>query len=114
MRFRSLVGMGILSSWAVVTVAHAAPRFTLGNVPSYYQGTFETGSHINIFLRCHLPLETSWNRDLRLKLTVPYISVSGMPQGARLAGGGIVHRPGTIQTRNNASGLGDTYSLSGT
>ena len=49
MRFRSLVGMGILSSWAVVTVAHAAPRFTLGNVPSYYQGTFGTGSHINIF-----------------------------------------------------------------
>ena len=101
MRFRSLVGMGILSSWAVVAVAHAAPRFTVGNVPSYYQGTFGTGSHINIFYDAtYLQFR---NRDLRLKLMVPYISVSGLPQGARLTGGGIVHRPGTNQTRNNAT-----------
>jgi hypothetical protein len=49
MRFRSLVGVGILSLWAAAAVAHAAPRFTVGNVPSYYQGNFGTGSHVNIF-----------------------------------------------------------------
>ncbi|MBU2785789.1 MAG: hypothetical protein ACYC45_03305 [Acidithiobacillus ferriphilus] len=107
MRFRSLVGMGILSSWAIVAVAHAAPRFTVGNVPSYYQGNFGTGSHVNIFYDA--TYFQFRNRDLRLKLMVPYLSVSGLPQGTRLTGGGVVHRSGTTQTRSNVSGLGDIW-----
>ncbi len=106
MRFRSLAEMGVLSLWATMGVAYAAPRFTVGNVPSYYQGSFGTASHINIFYDAsYLQFR---NRSWRLKLMVPYLSVSGLPRGAQLTGGGVARRTGTTQTRS-ASGLGDIW-----
>lgn len=106
MRVRSLLGIGILFLGVGVETASAAPRFTVGNMPSYYQGTFGTGSNIGIFYDAtYLQFQ---NNTLRLKLTVPYISVTGLPQGAQLTGGAVTKRSSTTQT-HSASGLGDIW-----
>lgn len=106
MRFQTAISAAILLASSSIAHAYGAQHFTLGNMPSYYQGTFGTNSNISIFYDAtYFQFQ---NNTLRLKLTVPYISVSGLPQGAQLAGGGVASRSSTTQTRS-ASGLGDIW-----
>ena len=106
MRLPTTLSAAILLASSVIAPAYGGQHFTLGNMPSYYQGTFGTNSNINIFYDAtYLQFQ---NNTLRLKLTVPYISVSGLPQGAQLAGGGIASRSSTTNT-HTASGLGDIW-----
>ncbi len=106
MRLPTTLSAAILLASSAIAPAYGAQHFTVGNMPSYYQGTFGTNSNINIFYDAtYLQFQ---NNTLRLKLTVPYISVSGLPQGAQLAGGGIAIRSGTTNT-HSASGLGDIW-----
>ncbi len=78
----------------------------MGNIPSDYQGRFGTRHTIDIFYDpTFLQYQTS---TLRLKLTVPYISVSHLPMGATLTNGGLAKRTSSQKT-TNASGLGDIW-----
>jgi hypothetical protein len=65
-------------------------QITLGTTPSYFQGNFGTSSTINIFDES--TFAQFKNQDVRIKLTIPYLSVSGLPNGAQLSGGTIVSR----------------------
>lgn len=86
--------------------AHAASRITLGSMPAFFSGTYGTGKTIDIF---YIPTYIEYRNDrLRLKLTVPYESVTGLPQGASLTGATVSSRGGQTATRS-ASGLGDTW-----
>ncbi len=108
MRIRTWWGIAslLLSTGGVCTAAAAAPQFTIGNSPSFYQGSFGTGSTMDIF---YDPTYFQYkNRGLRVKLTIPYISVSGLPQGTLLTPGGVARRTSGQQT-TSASGLGDIW-----
>ena len=98
-------------------LTQAASTWKIGNQLSYYQGDFGTGSTIDIFYDATY---VQFRRErLKLKLTVPYESVSGLPEGSVvMGGGGVIHQPGTSRrsssstTTHSASGLGDIW-LSG-
>lgn len=84
----------------------ASNAWTLGNVPSDYQGNFGTKHTIGIFYDpTFLQYQAS---GLRLKLTVPYISVSNLPAGAKLTNGTLSTHTKSTQT-TTASGLGDVW-----
>lgn len=86
--------------------AWATPTWTLGNIPSDYQGRFGTQHTIGIFYDpTFLQYQTS---TLRLKLTVPYIAVSHLPVGATVTNGSLTNRTSSQKT-TNASGLGDIW-----
>ncbi|OBS08569.1 hypothetical protein [Acidihalobacter prosperus] len=87
--------------------AHAqAAQWTVGSVPAYFTGKYGTANTIDIF---YLPTYIQYRKDrLRIKLTVPYESVTGLPQGATLAGSNLSTRGTQTQTRS-ASGMGDTW-----
>ncbi|MHB8255374.1 MAG: transporter, partial [Acidiferrobacter sp.] len=86
--------------------AWGATSWTLGNIPSDYQGRFGTQHTIGIFYDpTFLQYQSS---DLRLKLTVPYISVSNLPVGAQVTNGTLSTRTKSTQTKT-ASGLGDIW-----
>ena len=102
-----LLGVVVLLGTSTVTEVWAAPQLTVGDLPSFYQGSFGTGSNLNIFYNAtYFQYQTS---KLRLKLTVPYLSVSGLPNGAVLSGGNVVSRRGTTAQTHNASGIGDIW-----
>ena len=102
MRFRTKA----LALLLVCQPALASTPWTLGNLPSYYSGTFGTKRTIGIlydptYLQYQDPV-------LRLKLTIPYIAVSNLPRGAKLTNGTLATRSkGTGTT--SASGLGDIW-----
>ncbi|MBU2743269.1 hypothetical protein HAQ01_07075 [Acidithiobacillus thiooxidans] len=88
-------------------IAQAAPQFTVGDMPSFFQGSFGTNSTLNIFYN-----DTYFqyqNSTLRFKLEVPYLSVSGLPNGASLSGGSVVSRKGASTQTHSASGIGDVW-----
>ncbi|WP_297387267.1 hypothetical protein [Acidiferrobacter sp.] len=86
--------------------AWATNSWTLGNLPSDYQGTFGTKHTIGIF---YDPTFLQYQGSgLRLKLTVPYISVSNLPVGAHLTSGTLATRTKSART-TTASGLGDIW-----
>lgn len=102
-----LLGVVALFGMSTAVVAQAAPQFTLGDLPSFYQGSFGTNSTLNIFYNAtYLQYQTS---QLRLKLTVPYLAVSGLPNGAVLSGGNVVSRKGATTQTHSASGIGDIW-----
>ena len=83
-----------------------AASWTLGALPSYFTGHYGTQNTIGIlYVPTYLQYRSS---QWRLKLTVPYISVSGLPAGASLNGGTIAQRGSNTQT-TNPSGLGDVW-----
>ena len=87
--------------------AVAASQFTVGDLPAFYQGSFGTNSTLNIFYNStYLQYQ---NSTLRLKLTVPELSVSGLPNGATLSGGGIASRGKQSTGTHSASGIGDIW-----
>lgn len=86
--------------------AWGTTSWTLGNIPSDYQGTFGTQHTIGIF---YDPTFLQYqSAGLRLKLTVPYISVSNLPAGAKLTNGTVTTRT-TSNATTSASGLGDIW-----
>ncbi|MDA8389668.1 MAG: hypothetical protein M0Z76_02870 [Gammaproteobacteria bacterium] len=98
------------SAWwvglALVAQGAAAASWTLGNLPAYYSGRYGTANTIGIF---YDPTYIQYqNPSWRVKLTVPYMSVSGLPRGSSLSGGTIASRSQTGQT-TSASGLGDIW-----
>lgn len=97
---------GLLGAVLVCQSAWAAHPWTLGNVPSDYQGRYGTHHTIGIFYDpTYLQYQTP---GLRVKLTVPYISVSHLPVGAKLTNGTLSSHTQSRQTRS-ASGLGDIW-----
>ena len=114
--------------WGVVCLLASqgvmAASWTLGALPSYFTGYYGTQSRIGIFyVPAYLQYHTS---QWRVKLTVPYIAVSGLPQGASLTGGTLAQRGGgtmaqrgggtqttsshtTSSQTSNPSGLGDIW-----
>ncbi len=83
-----------------------AASLTLGALPSYFSGTYGVQSTIHIL---YVPAYLQYrDPEWRLKLTVPYIAVSGLPKGASLSGGSVAQRGGSSQT-TSASGLGDIW-----
>lgn len=86
--------------------AWAANVWTLGNIPSEYQGTFGTRHTIGIFYDpTFLQYQTP---TVRLKLTVPYISVTHLPVGAAVTNGTVSLHANSRQTAT-VSGLGDVW-----
>ena len=61
--------------------AQASGQFTIGDLPAFYQGSFGTNSNLNIFYNS--TYFQYQNSTLRLKLTVPELSVSGLPNRLR-------------------------------
>lgn len=103
--------MGLREKTAMVLLllcqcAWASNSWTLGNMPAYYQGNFGTRHPIGIF---YDPTYLQYQSPtVRLKLTIPYVAVSNLPQGAKLAGATLaVHTTST--TTINASGIGDIW-----
>ncbi len=88
-------------------MAAATGQFTLGDLPAFYQGSFGTNNTLNIFYNStYLQYQ---NSKLRLKMTVPEISVSGLPNGATLSGSGIASRGSQTTGTHSASGIGDIW-----
>ncbi len=101
-----LIRDALLAAVLVSQSAWAAHPWTIGNVPSYYQGHYGTPQTIGIFYDpTYLQYQTP---QLRLKLTIPYISVSNLPVGATLTNGTLSTRTQNTQT-TTASGLGDVW-----
>ncbi len=88
------------------TLAHADPVLTAGASLSFFQGTFGTNSNIDI--RYDSTYVQYGDANWRVKLMVPYVSESGLPNGATLSGGAVVGGTGSSQT-HSASGLGDVW-----
>ena len=127
MRIARGVMLGLLGSAVFVSQAFSQTsgfgdgHITLGNTPSYFQGDFGTGSTVDIF--DDSTYAQFKNRDVRIKLVVPFLSVSGLPNGAALSGGAVVSRgngagssghghPGAVESSaatgsHSASGIGD-------
>lgn len=87
--------------------AQATGQFTIGDLPAFYQGSFGTNSNLNIFYNS--TYFQYQNSTLRLKLTVPELSVSGLPNGATLSGGGVASRGQPSTGTHSASGIGDIW-----
>ncbi len=88
--------------------AQAEPALTVGNTLSFFQGTFGTSNTINIRYDA-TDIQYGDNNTWRVKLTVPYVSESGLPANATISGGTVVGGgAGSTQTRS-ASGLGDIW-----
>ena len=101
-----LGGRGLLAAVLVCQSAWAAHPWTLGNMPSYYQGHYGTRHTIGIFYDpTYLQYRTP---GLRVKLTVPYISVANLPVGAKLTNATLAARTQSGRT-TSASGLGDIW-----
>ncbi|MDA8361490.1 MAG: hypothetical protein M0Z44_05775 [Gammaproteobacteria bacterium] len=95
-----------LAGLALVAQGAAAASWTLGNLPAYYSGRYGTAHTIGIF---YDPTYIQYRDSLwRVKLAVPYMSVSGLPRGSSLSGGTIAARTQSTQT-TNASGVGDIW-----
>lgn len=92
---------------SLITHADAADkRVTVGSVPANFSGSYGTANTINIF---YLPIYIKYQENrFRIKLTIPYESVSGLPQGASLSGSNLSTRGGQTNT-HSVSGLGDTW-----
>ena len=97
---------GLLGAMLVCQSAWAAHPWTLGNVPSDYQGRYGTRHTIGIFYDpTYLQYRAS---GVRVKLTVPYISVVNLPVGAKLTNDTLSAR-GQGGGTTSASGLGDIW-----
>lgn len=105
MSFRPSLVAALLAVGGICT-AHAEPALTVGNTLSFFQGKFGTDNNIDI--RYDATDIQYGDNDWRVKLTVPYVSESGLPVGATLSGGTVVGGTNTTQTRS-ASGLGDVW-----
>ncbi len=92
---------------SIAGIAQGSPQFTVGNLPSFFQGSFGTSSTLNIFYDA--TYFQYQDHDLRLKLTVPYLSVNGLPNGAALSGGNVVRRNKSTTKTHDANGLGDIW-----
>ncbi len=87
-----------------LSVQAQAPRITASLTPSYYSGTYGTGSRTDIF---YLPLDVQAKTgNLTLKVTVPYIRVHS--HGAIIAGGTVVGTTANGKATTH-SGLGDIW-----
>jgi hypothetical protein len=117
MRWTIVTTLALLGSIPLATPAFAQTvqlndsQITLGTTPSYFQGNFGTASNIDIFDESTFAQYK--NPDLRVKLTIPYLSVSGLPIGAQLSGGSVVSRGGGGgggggRGRHGGSGAGST------
>ena len=127
MRWTIATTLALLGSFPFAAPAFAKTallndsQITLGTTPSYFQGNFGTASTIDIFDES--TFAQFKNQNLRIKLTIPYLSVSGLPVGAQLSAGTVVSRgnggghghgnrgagsTGTSPTSvHSASGIGD-------
>ncbi|MDY0329626.1 MAG: hypothetical protein RBR52_03910 [Thiomonas sp.] len=90
-----------------VCTAHAEPALTVGNTLSFFQGKFGTNNNINIRYDA-TDIQYGDGNDWRVKLTVPYVSESGLPVGSTLSGNTVVGGGSSTQT-HSASGLGDVW-----
>lgn len=100
--------MCVLAMLCVVPLARAdQAHIMVGSVPAYFSGTYGTANTINIF---YVPAYVQYRKGrLKIKLTFAYESVSGLPQGAALAGSNLSTRGGTQTQTRSASGIGDTW-----
>lgn len=92
---------------ALTSPADAADnQWTVGSVPAIFSGSYGTANTIDIF---YLPTYIKYQKNrFRIKLTIPYESVSGLPQGASLSGSNLSTRGSQSQT-HTVAGMGDTW-----
>ncbi|MGC9237870.1 MAG: hypothetical protein ACP5GF_13435 [Thiomonas sp.] len=90
-----------------VCTAHAEPTLTVGNTLSFFQGKFGTANNINI--RYDATDIQYGDSNWRVKLTVPYVSESGLPVGATVSGNTVVGGTTSSTQTRAASGLGDVW-----
>ncbi len=92
-------------------VAFAEPAVTVGNTVSYFQGDYGTGSTIDTYYDA-TTIQYGDGNAWRVKLTLPYISETGIPNGAIVAGGTATDTNSNTTKTHSASGIGDVW-LSG-
>ena len=90
-----------------VCTAQAEPALTVGNTVSFFQGKFGTNNNINI--RYDATDIQYGDSNWRVKLTLPYVSESGLPADSTLSGGTVVGGAGGSTQTRSASGLGDVW-----
>lgn len=87
------------------SMAYADSHVTVGNSPSFFQGTYGTPNNIDIYY------DSTWVQYQKgtasVKLTIPYESIQNLPAGSTVSGGAVVGGK-SGQTRN-VSGLGDVW-----
>jgi len=88
--------------------ALADPALTVGNSLSFFQGTFGTANTINIRYDA-TDIQYADGNNWRIKLTVPYVSESGLPVGATVSGNTVVGGSSGATHTHSASGLGDVW-----
>ncbi len=90
-----------------VCTAQADPLLTVGNTLSFFQGKFGTDHNINIRYDA-TDIQYS-DSNWRVKLTVPYVSESGLPVGATVSGNTVVGGTTRSTQTRTSSGLGDVW-----
>ena len=106
MSLRPTLLVALLVAGGVCT-AQAEPALTVGNTLSFFQGKFGTNNNINI--RYDATDIQYGDSNWRVKLTVPYVSESGLPADATISGGTVVGGTGGSTQTRSASGLGDVW-----
>lgn len=105
--YRATIAFAVAMLCASPLAQAGQARITAGSVPAFFSGTYGTANNINIF---YVPIYAQYRKGrLRVKLTLAYESVSGLPQGATLAGSNLSSRGGTQTQTRSASGMGDTW-----
>ncbi len=100
------VTVAICAAGMTPSVALAAEHWMISNVPAYYQGHYGTAHPVGIL---YDPTDIQYQRSpLRIKLSIPYVSVVNLPKGAWLSGADVVARTPGPGVRT-ASGLGDIW-----
>lgn len=93
--------------------SYAEPLVMVGNTASYFQGDYGTGSNIDTFYDA-TTIQYGDGNAWRVKLTLPYVSETGIPDGAIVSDGTATTTASngkSVQT-HSASGIGDVW-LSG-
>lgn len=112
-KYRAFFTFSVISSALISNLffftpaqAHSKAHLMVGSVPSWFSGSYGTAHTLNIF---YVPTYVQYKKNrLKIKLTMAYESVTGLPKGAILAGSNLSSRTTQSQTQS-ASGIADTW-----
>jgi len=88
------------------SLAQASPNVTVSNNAAFFQGKYGTSQNINIFYD-ETDIQIA-DKAWRVKLTLPYLWVKNLPEGAQISTGSVVTHSASTQTRDT-SGRGDVW-----
>ena len=101
--FGNLVMTMIIVIWAMPSTVLAA-SWSISNVPSYFSGDFNSQTRTDIFYD-PTTIQAQGN-GWGINLTIPYIAISNLPNGATYDGSMMLNGGKGAQT-HGASGMGD-------